>query len=270
MVNVVDETVTRSSQAVFDDIDECNTQATKNAVVNLTRQATVRRRPATPTVSVVVPTLNEARNLPYALARIPDDVDEIIVVDGRSTDDTALVAQTLRPDVRIVHQDRAGKGNALLHGFNAATGDIIVMFDADGSADGAEIPRFIAALVAGADFAKGSRFAPGGGSADITRIRRLGNAFLNELVNGLFGTRYEDLCYGYNAFWRRCLPAMNVDCTGFEVETQINIRIAQADLKVAEVPSFERDRIHGESNLRTMRDGTRVLRTILTEYFRSA
>ena len=128
-----------------------------------------------------------------------------------------------------------------------------------------EIPAFVAALLAGADFAKGSRFAPGGGSTDITGFRRLGNLVLNVLVNVLFGTRYTDLCYGYNAFWRHCLPYMDVTCDGFEVETLINVRIARAGLVVTEVPSIEHERIHGESNLHPVRDGFRVLRTIIAE-----
>jgi glycosyltransferase involved in cell wall biosynthesis len=221
----------------------------------------------TPTVSVVIPTLNEERNLPHVLNRLPPEIHEVIVVDGFSTDDTVEVARRLRPDARIVHQDRRGKGNALAAGFAAATGDIIVMLDADGSSDPQEIPRFVQALVEGADFAKGSRFKRGGGSEDITPVRRAGNAALNGTVNVLFGTRYTDLCYGYNAFWRHCLPTLDVDCDGFEVETLMNIRISRAQLKVAEVPSFERARIHGESNLQPVRDGTRVLRTIIRERF---
>jgi hypothetical protein len=142
------------------------------------------------------------------------------------------------------------------------------MLDADGSADPAEIPAFVEALMDGADFAKGTRFREGGGSSDITPLRRTGNRALNGVVNILFGTSYSDLCYGYNAFWRHCLGAMSIDCTGFEVETLINIRIARAGLEIREVPSFERDRIHGESNLRTFRDGGRVLRTILRERVR--
>jgi hypothetical protein len=139
------------------------------------------------------------------------------------------------------------------------------MIDADGSTDAAEIPRFVAALCNGADFVKGSRFAQGGGSTDITPMRRAGNLALNALVNTLYGTSYTDLCYGYNAFWARCLPYMRVDCAGFEVETLINIRIAKAGLTIHEVPSRERDRIHGTSNLHPVRDGTRVLRTIARE-----
>jgi glycosyltransferase involved in cell wall biosynthesis len=170
--------------------------------------------------------------------------------------------------VRIVGQSKRGKGNALLSGFAACRGDIIVMLDADGSANPAEIPLFVEALRSGADFAKGSRFLDGGGSADITRVREMGNRALGVLVNLLYGTRYTDLCYGYNAFWARCLPHMNVDCDGFEVETLINIRVAKASLRVAEVPSFEESRIHGESNLNTFRDGFRVLRVILRERLR--
>ena len=224
-----------------------------------------RERTRSPQISVVIPTLNEAKNLPHVFANLPDGIAEIVVVDGNSTDDTVEVARSLYPDVRIVGQSGRGKGNALAAGFAVSRGDVIVMLDADGSANGSEIPRFIDALLDGADIAKGSRFIEGGGSADITPLRRLGNRFLSGLVNLLYGTRYSDLCYGYNAFWADCLPVINVDCDGFEVETLINIRVAKAGLAVTEVPSFEEDRIHGESNLRTFRDGFRVLRTIFRE-----
>jgi glycosyltransferase involved in cell wall biosynthesis len=216
-------------------------------------------------VSVVIPAMNEAENLPHVFARLPQGLHEVIVVDGRSTDDTVEVARRLRPDVRIVMQDGRGKGNALAAGFAAASGDILVTLDADGSTDAAEIPRFVSALCNGADFVKGSRFAQGGASSDITLIRRLGNRGLNALVNALYGTSYTDLCYGYNAFWARCMPYMRVDCDGFEVETLINVRIAKGGLVIHEVPSYERDRIHGRSNLHAIRDGSRVLRTIALE-----
>jgi glycosyltransferase involved in cell wall biosynthesis len=216
-------------------------------------------------VSVVIPAMNEAENLPHVFPRLPDGLHEVIIVDGRSTDGTVEVARRLRPDVRIVKQDGKGKGNALAAGFAAATGDIFVTLDADGSTDAAEIPRFVSALCNGADFVKGSRFAQGGASSDITFTRRLGNRGLNALVNALYGTSYTDLCYGYNAFWARCLPYMRVDCDGFEVETLINVRIAKGGLVIHEVPSYERDRIHGRSNLHAVRDGSRVLRTIALE-----
>jgi glycosyltransferase involved in cell wall biosynthesis len=167
--------------------------------------------------------------------------------------------------VRIVSEPRPGKGIALISGFEASRGDIIVALDADGSTDAAEIARFVAALEEGADFVKGSRFLDGGGSADLTPLRRFGNWMLRSSANALHGTRYTDLCYGYNAFWRRCLPQLDLDCDGFEVETVMNIRAARANLRVAEVPSYESKRIYGESNLNVVRDGLRILRTILSE-----
>ena len=218
------------------------------------------------TVSVVIPALNEAENLPHVFAAMPCWVDEIIIVDGRSTDDTVEVARRLRPDVKVVTQTGLGKGDALLAGFAASTGEIIVAMDADGSTSGAEIIRFVAALAAGADFVKGSRFACGGGSYDLTACRRLGNWFLGALVNVLFSTNYTDLCYGYNAFWARHLDKLALDCTGFEVETVMNIRAAMAGLCVHEIPSIEYSRASGVSNLRVVMDGPRIARVIIREW----
>ncbi len=236
-----------------------------------------------PRVSVVIPAMNEARNLPYVFALIPRTVHEVILVDGHSVDDTVAVARRLWPGVRIVEQNRTGKGNALACGFAAATGDIIAMIDADGSADPGEIPAFVRALLNGADFAKGTRSGEGAGSEDLSRLRRAGNRALSALFNACYQTRYSDLCYGYNVFWRRLLPVLDLDSStpapddgqgrlwgdGFEIETLIHIRVAKSGLKVTEVPSFERARIHGLSNLNTFSDGMRVLRTILKEWRRS-
>jgi len=217
-------------------------------------------------VSVVIPARNEASNLPIVLARLPTDIFEVILVDGHSNDNTVAVARSCRSDIRVVHQGGTGKGNALACGFAAARGDVIVTLDADGSAMPEEIPRFVEPLRHGADFAKGSRFLPGGGSSDITALRRGGNLALVHLVNVLFRTRYTDLCYGFNAFWTDCLPKLEANSDGFEVESLLNIRAARARLKVAEVPSFEPGRLHGLSNLRAWSDGLRVLRTVLSEY----
>ena len=223
---------------------------------------------AYPTVSVVIPARNEANNLRQVLPLIPSIVSEVILVDGHSSDDTIAVAQELLPDVHVIRQTGKGKGDALRLGFAACTGDIIVMLDADGSAHPNEIPLFVEALMQGYDFAKGSRFVKGGGSHDITPLRRLGNLGLSTLVNVLYLTKFSDLCYGYNAFWRHCLDYVEVDCDGFEVETLINLRMHKAKLTMIEVPSFEYPRIFGESNLRTFPDGWRVLQTIMKEWNR--
>jgi hypothetical protein len=216
-------------------------------------------------VSVVVSAMNEEKNVGVVLGRLPRGLHEVILVDGCSRDRTIEVAERAYPGIRVLTQSGKGKGDALRTGFAAVTGNVVVMLDADGSANPAEIPRFVEALEAGADFAKGSRFLEGGGSADITVVRRLGNAFLSGTANLLHGTRFTDLCYGYNAFWTRCLPFISLDAPGFEVETLINLRVAGAGMKITEVPSYEENRISGQSNLKTFRDGFRVLGTILGE-----
>lgn len=241
----------------------------------------IRRNTDSPTVSIVMPVRNEAANLREVLPQLPE-VHEVILIDGNSVDGSVAVAREVRPDIHVVRQTRKGKGNALAAGFLAASGDIIVMFDADGSADPTEISAFVRALVDGADFAKGSRFATGGGSEDITRLRTLGNHGLNLVANTAFRTSFSDLCYGYNAFWRDLVPVLDLPDLdlpapesgmlwgdGFEIETVINCRMAAAEVQITEVGSVELSRIHGESNLRTFSDGFRVLRTIFAEFKRA-
>jgi len=236
------------------------------------------RNVAHPRVWIVLPTLNEARNLEVLIPDLPEG-HEVVLVDGDSTDDTVEVARDLIPDVTVIQQTRRGKGNALVCGMLAATGDIIVTLDADGSADPCEIPAFVEALVDGADFAKGSRYLPGGGSDDLTRLRRAGNLGLNMVSNWRLRTQFTDLCYGYNAMWRDVVPRLELPDPGlpapadgsriwgdgFEIETLVTIRAVKSRLRVTEVPSFELDRIFGESNLQTFADGRRVLRTIAVE-----
>jgi glycosyltransferase involved in cell wall biosynthesis len=229
---------------------------------------TDERRRVTPKVTVVIPALNEAANLPYVLTRIPEWVHEVILVDGHSTDGTVEVARSIMPTIRVVEQRGRGKGDALACGFAAAGGDIIVMLDADGSTDPGEIPRFVTALENGADFVKGSRYLDGGGSDDLTPVRTLGNKLLAGLVNAVYKTRHSDLCYGYMAFWRRCIDCLHPDCAGFEVETLLTIRAARNGLSVAEVPSHESPRLFGESRLHVVRDGLRIVRVIVRERYR--
>ncbi|HEX2073577.1 MAG TPA: glycosyltransferase family 2 protein [Geodermatophilus sp.] len=223
-------------------------------------------RPAHSTVSLVIPTKNEAANIAWVLEQVPACVDEVILVDGRSTDATLVTARSVRPDVRIVMQEGTGKGDALLAGFTAARGDVIVMIDADGSMSPGEIPHYLHFLENGYDFVKGSRFMGGGGSRDISYTRRWGNKALLHLVNGLFDAQLTDLCYGFCAFHRRYLDYLDLTTPGFEVETKMIIAAIKAGLRMAEVPSLEMPRRFGHSNLRTFRDGTRVLRTVLREH----
>jgi glycosyltransferase involved in cell wall biosynthesis len=174
----------------------------------------------------------------------------------------------LRPDLIVVEEPRRGKGAALRAGFERATGDYIVMLDADCSMDPQEIIRFIARLDADHDMAKGSRFSDGGGTKDMTLLRKAGNFALLGMANAMFRSRYTDLCYGFMAFRRSLLDRMQLDADGFDIEMQIVARASMLRARIAEVPSFESERRFGNSKLNTFRDGCRVLSTMLRERFR--
>ncbi|HCB07153.1 MAG TPA: glycosyl transferase [Nocardioides bacterium] len=248
----------------------------------MTDFGTPERNTRDPLISIVVPALNEALNLSAVLPQLPK-VHELILVDGGSVDGTVMAARRVRPEIITVLQGRRGKGNALAAGFARATGDIVVMFDADGSADPAEIGRFVEALTQGADFAKGSRFVAGGASTDSTVIRSLVSRLLNAAFNLAFRTRSTDLCYGYHAMWTDLVPLLDLPehagptsnggrmlwGDGFEIETVINCRLTAAGVSITEVPSVERRRVFGESNLHAVRDGLRVFRTLVSEWRRA-
>lgn len=230
-------------------------------------------RPAQPRVSVVVPAKNEVDNVREILPYL-SSFYEVIVVVSDDDDETEQVAKAALPSAKVIRQTRKGKGNALVCGFEEVNGDVIVTFDIDGSADPHEIPRFVDALVRGADLAKGSRFSAGGGSQDITQFRSLGNYGLNLVASGLTGTRFTDLCYGFNAFWADQLPVLCLPDTeaeepqfgdGFEIEAMIIGRFAIAKAIIIEVPSYEYDRYYGETNLSAIKDGFRVLGTLLRD-----
>lgn len=244
------------------------------------------------TTAVVLPCYNEAKNLPQVLDSLPGFIDEVILVDGFSTDGSVACARGLRPDIKVVHQPAPGKGLAMVRGMLAATSDVVVFLDADGSMRGEEIFLFTEALAQGAELARGSRRRPGGGSSDFTWLRAAGNFLLTWLVNGLYGTHWTDLAYGYFAI--RTDVAMTLDLEslvlaadspssprkpklfgplpyghGFEIESLVFCRAAKRGVTIAEVPSFEDKRRHGTSHLHAFRDGLRVAYTILHEKFTS-
>lgn len=221
------------------------------------------------TVTLIVPTWNEERNLPYLLERIPRNiVDELLIVDRPSTDKSMKIVKKYFPKASIYVQQGKGKGKALELGFNKAKGHYIAMIDADGSMDPGELKLYLESLHNGNDVVKGSRFMAGGGSEDFSLIREFGDWFFTKMVNILYNAKYTDLCYGYMAFKKSALKNMRFHSKGFVIETELDIRLLKRGLKVDEVPSFERKRLFGDSHLVTFRDGFGILVEIISEKFR--
>jgi hypothetical protein len=216
-------------------------------------------------VSIVIPTLNEGDSIARVLVGIPVSVREVIVVDGLSSDGTAEAATVARPGVRIVRQPVRGKGAAIRAGIEHASGEYVVLMDGDGSTDPAYISTFARVLADGADIAKGSRFLPGAGTDDMTFTRRVGNWFFVLLARVLFGARFTDITYGYNAVRRDRAGAMALEIDGWAQEIVTNLRMVRYGMRVEEVPTFEPRRTAGVAKLRTWSAGWSILRAILAE-----
>jgi len=216
-------------------------------------------------VQAVVPALNEGNTIEMLLKDLNRYVDAVLLMDGHSKDETAELAKNLGAEVIL--QRGTGKGQALREAFELAKGNIIVMLDADGSMRPEEIPLMVKAILDGADVVKCSRFLKGGGSEDISRLRKLGNSFFAWLVNLFWSSNYTDLCYGFAAFRSEALMKLTplIRSERFELETELFIKAKKLGLRVVELPSVELMRRDGKSNLRTFRDGFGILRTIFRE-----
>jgi len=219
--------------------------------------------------TVVIPTLNEERSISellFSLRRA--GFSRILVIDGNSKDKTVEIAK--RFGVEVVYQNGRGKGAALVQAFGHEylQSELIVIMDADGSMNPAELPAFIEALEIGNDVVKGSRNLSGGGTEDMSLVRRIGNTFFVVLTNLLWSANYTDLCYGFAVFRKDAITKLypNLKSRSFEIETEIFVKAKKYGLRIAEVPSVELRRKHGKSNLKALEDGLRILLTIVREF----
>jgi glycosyltransferase involved in cell wall biosynthesis len=224
-------------------------------------------------VGVVIPTLNEEKNVGEILSKLKTlGYDNLLVIDGKSTDDTLGVA--VKNGARVILQTGKGKGSAIREVLNSdyIDADAVVMLDADGSMLPEEIPAYLEALNSGADVVKGSRFLDGGFTHDMSTLRRFGNKLMVSVVNFLWPkANFTDLCYGYAAFSKRAVEQLGplLESKGFEIETEIFVKALNLGLVVKEVPSVEYERKNGTSNLHSFRDGFKIFKTIFREFFNS-
>ena len=234
-------------------------------------------------VSLIIPAMNESATLTSIIDSIPTYVDEIIVIDGRSKDNTFEIASNHPRVNKVLRQRSRGKGAALSLGFAMATCDLVAIIDADGSMDPAELKDFLN-MFPQAEIVKGSRSKKlGGTSADLTIFRDLGNRVLTKICNFWFKENWTDLAYGYAVVDRKALGKLGLSSydemgsvfghksygQGFEIEALIFCRSSKWGFRVLEVASAEHRRISGSSNLRAIRDGFRVLSAIIIEKNRS-
>jgi glycosyltransferase involved in cell wall biosynthesis len=219
-----------------------------------------------PSITVLTCTLNEEDNLPHILPKIPEWVDEILLVDGHSSDKTVQIAQEIRPEIKVLYQPGKGKGKALRYGMQQATGEIIVTLDADGSTDPEDLPKFIEPLLNGYDFVKGSRFL--NGRPISSPLRCFGNWLFAWLTNILYRTKYTDVCAGLNAFWVKVFQLIDPDGKSDLWEPTISIRLKKRGLRVIEVTQRDNGRIAGKREANPLRQGLRILKIIIGERFR--
>jgi hypothetical protein len=218
-------------------------------------------------ISVVMPCLNEEDSVGICVSKAWEGIrrtglrGEVIVCDNGSADNSRAVAETA--GARVVRQPRRGYGNAYMKGFSAARGRIIVMGDSDDSYDFTALPDIIRPLNEGADYVLGSRFTGQIRSGAMTWSHRyVGNPVLTRLLNLFFNLKVSDAHSGFRAFTRGALDTMALQCEGMEFASEIVVKAARADLRVAEVPITYSRRI-GESKLNSFKDGWRHLRFLL-------
>jgi glycosyltransferase involved in cell wall biosynthesis len=218
-------------------------------------------------ISVVMPCLNEEDSVGLCVSKAWEGIQktglrgEVVVSDNGSTDRSVAAAEAA--GARVVHQSRRGYGNAYLKGFSAARGRIIVMGDSDDSYDFTALPDIVSPLDHGFDYVLGSRFAGQIRRKAMTWSHRyIGNPVLTAILNVLFKLRVSDAHSGYRAFTKQALDKMALQCEGMEFASEIVVKAARANLRVAEVPITYNPRI-GESKLNSLRDGWRHLRFLL-------
>ena len=226
-------------------------------------------------LTVVIPAYNEIATIEEILERVSavDLVHEIIVVDDGSTDGTRekLVELENPPKIRtIFHEQNRGKGAALSTGFRAATGDIIIIQDADLEYDPAQYPRLVTPIAEGrADVVYGSRFAVGETRRVLLFWHSIGNRFLTLLSNMMTDLNLTDMETCYKAFRRDVIEDITIEEPRFGVEPELTAKFAKKQLRIYEVGISYDGRTYDEGKKIGWRDGVSAIRCILKYNLRS-
>jgi len=228
---------------------------------------------ATLRLSVVVPVFNERATIERVLDRVlrVPQVHEIVLVDDGSTDGTRDVLRRLAdpPRIRIVeHPENVGKGAALKTGFAHASGDVVVIQDADLEYDPADFPRLLRPFLdADADVVYGSRFLVGDSARMHPLYHYLGNRFLTFVSNLFTGLNLTDMETCYKAFRREVLERIEVRSRRFTVEPELTAKVARMGVKIVEVPIGYSGRDYAAGKKIGGRDGVAALWAIVKYRF---
>jgi len=219
-------------------------------------------------VTLIIPTRNEEGCIGKVLQEVPKKlIQQIIVVDGHSTDNTLKeVKKNLRSKDLVFTQKGMGYGAAFIEGFAKAKGDIIIMMDADGSHNPADIPFMLNKIKEGYEYVMASRYAVGGKSFDDTFIRWFGNQLFTKLTNIIHNMHVTDSLYLFTAIDKDKLNKLDLQSPSFEFCTEIIVKASRAGLRFAEVPAIERARYNGKSKVNAFWHGLKILKMVLNKY----
>lgn len=216
-------------------------------------------------VSLVIPAKNEAGSLEKTIKEVPaNSVDEIIVSDGHSADGTLEVARKL--GCKAITQEGKGFGLGIISGIRQAQGDVIIIMDADGSQNPADIPRLLEKIKEGYDVGWGSRYLERGKTADDTWLRYFGNKFFTALTGAVHGLWVADILYMFAAFRKEIFNKVALESPGFEFCIELPVKAHKAGFRFGQVPCTERKRIVGETKVNDFSDGYKIFKSILKKY----
>jgi glycosyltransferase involved in cell wall biosynthesis len=215
-------------------------------------------------VVCIIPTMNEAAAIRKVIKGAKQFTNRVVVVDGHSDDGTVEVAKDAGADV-IFQVGGKGKGVALCTSFEKVKGDLYVIIDGDATYDALEMESIVKPILNGeADMVIGSRLKGEMEDGSITQVNKVGNAVFNRLINWLYNGNISDSQSGFRALSRKAVDSLDLSSTGFEIETEMTVKALKKGLKIKEVPITYVKRIATKTKLSSIKDGSKIFKTIIT------